>query len=202
MYFVILGMRTWWILRCDDMPSCYFFWLLSDYATSTVDSSVATIWQTQLIKYAALPSSLTQAITTWLKVGNKIAVTHMLLKKKKRLHKRMTMVASVSIRIFICFSTPAVSCPKTSYFSKSKVSSLSLLLRTSSFRPCHQFQRQTLLFGWSDSENTQDLTVTDDSLSAHCLNQGQSAFSLLPLLPRAHKIISATAAFEAKTEKI
>lgn len=111
MYFVILGMRAWWILRCD--AKLLLFWLLSDYATSTVDSSVATIWQTRLIKYAALPSSLTQAITTWLKVGNKITVTHMLLKKKnKRLHKRTTMVASASICIFICFSHLLRAAPK------------------------------------------------------------------------------------------
>lgn len=52
------------------------------------------------------------------------------------------------------------------------------------------------------------MTVTDDSLSARCLNQGQSAFCALSLSPRTqtynswhtHKTISASAAFEAKSQ--
>lgn len=65
-----------------------------------------------------------------------------------------------------------------------------------------------LLLSRGDGENTQDLTVTDESLSAPCLNQGQSAFSTLPLSPHTHvhswqmhKTISATAASEVKKKK-
>lgn len=43
-----------------------------------------------------------------------------------------------------------------------------------------------LLRSRGNSENTRDMTMTDDSLSARCLNQGQSAFSALPVLVHTH----------------
>lgn len=65
----------------------------------------------------------------------------------------------------------------------------SLLLYTSSF--CVSLSKWLiseagLPFSPGDSENTQDLTMTDDSPSARCLNQGQSAFFLLSLSMHTH----------------
>ena len=92
----------------------------------------------------------------------------------------------------------------------SSLSFSSFLQRDPSFCPSRWYQRQAFHSVEGDSENTQDMTVTDESLSARCLNQGQSAFCALSRLAykrttpdtHTHKTISASAASEAKRETI
>lgn len=64
----------------------------------------------------------------------------------------------------------------------SSLSFSSFLQRDPSFCPSRWYQRQAFHSVEGDSENTQDMTVTDESLSARCLNQGQSDFCALSRL--------------------